>query len=119
VHLSPARSERAVEANLGADGRIVVVGRGSDMSDPATTSSNALTETLGDVPVLVRVEVGVVEMRAREWSALAPGDVVTLGRNVADPVSLRAGGVEIARGELVEIEGEVGVRILSLSKDPA
>ena len=45
--------------------------------------------------------------------ALASGDVVTLGRRVADPVVLRAGGVEIARGELIQIEGEVGVRILT------
>jgi flagellar motor switch/type III secretory pathway protein FliN len=37
--------------------------------------------------------------------------VVQSGRRLEDPVILRAGGREIARGELVDIEGELGVRI--------
>mgnify|MGYP000459228911 CR=1 FL=1 len=39
------------------------------------------------------------------------GDVITLARRVGEPVVLRVAGVEVARGELVEVEGEVGVRI--------
>lgn len=69
-------------------------------------------EVLEDAPVVVRVELGVVEMKARDWAHLSPGDVVTLGRKLGDPAVLRIGGVEVARGELVQVDGEVGVRIL-------
>ena len=80
------------------------------MSDQA--KSGALVEAVGEVPVVVRVEIGVAEMRAREWAALGRGDVIALGRKIGEPVTLRVGGVAVAKGELVEIEGEVGVRIL-------
>ncbi len=73
----------------------------------------ATLEALEDAPVVVRVEIGVVEMKASAWADLAPGDVVTLGRKIGDPVVLRAGGVAVARGELVVVDGECGVRILS------
>lgn len=79
------------------------------MSEPP----NATLEVLEDAPVVVRVELGAVEMKAREWAALAPGDVVPLGRKLGDPASLRVGGVEVARGELVQVDGEYGVRILT------
>ena len=51
-------------------------------------------------------------MPAREWASLGEGDVVALGRRVGEAVTLRVGGVPVARGDLVEIEGEVGVRIV-------
>jgi flagellar motor switch/type III secretory pathway protein FliN len=83
------------------------------MGDGESNVREAMARALGDVPVVVRVEIGAAEMPAREWAALGKGDVIALGAKVADPVLLRVGGVEIARGELVEIDGEVGVRILS------
>jgi flagellar motor switch/type III secretory pathway protein FliN len=70
-----------------------------------------LEQVVGETPVVVRLELGVVEMSAAEWAALRPGDVLASGRRLDEGVSLRTGGREIARGELVEIEGEIGVRI--------
>jgi flagellar motor switch/type III secretory pathway protein FliN len=59
-------------------------------------------------------------MSAAEWAALRPGDVVQSGRRIDHAVILRTGGREIARGELVDIEGEIGVRItqVGLAKAP-
>lgn len=73
----------------------------------------ALIESIGDVPVVVRVEIGEATLPARDWASLAPGDVVTLGRRVGEHVLLRIGGVPVARGELVDVEGEVGVRVVA------
>jgi flagellar motor switch/type III secretory pathway protein FliN len=80
------------------------------MEERAT--GDALVEAIGEVPVIVRVEVGVAEMPAREWASLGRGDVIALGSRIADPVTLRVGTRVVARGELVDIEGEVGVRIV-------
>jgi flagellar motor switch protein FliN/FliY len=77
-----------------------------------TAEPNATLEVLEDAPVVVRVELGAVEMKAREWAALASGDVIALGRPLGAPAILRVGGVEVARGELVQVDGEYGVRIL-------
>lgn len=75
-------------------------------SEPAT-----LTKAVLDAPLVVRVELGSISMAAREWAALRPGDVLGTGRRIAEPVLLRAGGRVLATGELVNIEGELGVRI--------
>ncbi len=79
------------------------------MTDP--DGESALLNAVGDVPVVVRVEIGEVTMAAREWAGLGLGDVVTLGRRMGDRVLLRVGGVPVARGELVNVDGEIGVRI--------
>jgi flagellar motor switch/type III secretory pathway protein FliN len=118
-----ATSERGLSAELGEDGRLMlrsdrVASHPWDHQpnvlhgEPMPGESNPTLEAIEDAPVVVRVELGAVEMKAREWANLAPGDVVTLGRKLGDPAVLRVGGVEIARGELVQVDGEYGVRIL-------
>lgn len=71
-------------------------------------------DAIADAPVLVRVEVGSVTMSAREWVGLAPGDVVGTGTPMQQPVVLRVAGQQVAEGELVNIDGELGVRITKL-----
>jgi flagellar motor switch/type III secretory pathway protein FliN len=123
VALVPPRGERGIAADLAADGRLVVRGLlethpwERPMSSDERASDAATTiEVLEDAPVVVRVELGVVEMKAREWAALGTGDVVSLGRKIGDPAILRVGGVELARGELVQVEGEMAVRIVAREK---
>lgn len=79
----------------------------------AASNANPTLEVLDDVPIVVRVELGAVEMKAREWAELSAGDVIPLGRKLGDPAILRVSGVEVARGELVQVDGEYGVRILA------
>jgi flagellar motor switch protein FliM len=73
--------------------------------------STATSDVVLDAPLVVRVELGAVTLTAREWAALRPGDVIELGRRVSEPVVLRIAGILVAQGELVDIEGELGVRI--------
>ena len=80
---------------------------------PADEAATTTIESLEHAPVVVRVELGTVEMKAHEWAELGPGDVIALGRRIGDPAILRVGGVELARGELVQVDGEYGVRILA------
>jgi flagellar motor switch/type III secretory pathway protein FliN len=118
VALVAPTSERGLSADLAEGGRLVV--RGLLESHPwieersmTSDATRTTLEVLEDAPVIVRVELGSVEMKAREWAELAPGDVVALGRRVGDPAILRVGGVELARGELVQVDGEYGVRIVA------
>lgn len=117
------RSEAGLSARL-VDGARVVVGgserapwsepHGRPEDDMDGETADAPLLAVEDAPLVVRVEVGTARLSAREWSAVSEGDVLTLDRRLADPVSLRVGGVEIARGELVDVDGELGVRVTSL-----
>jgi len=84
-------------------------GGGGGMSG---TSDGA--ELLGDVPLQLTVELARLPMTADAVVALRVGQVVDLQRTATEPVELSVNGKVVARGELVEIEGQLGVRVQSL-----
>ena len=66
---------------------------------------------LEDVPVELAVEIGRTQMTIGETLALGPGSIVTLNRLAGEPVDLLVNGTPIARGEVVVIDEEFGLRI--------
>ncbi|MCB9654312.1 MAG: FliM/FliN family flagellar motor switch protein [Deltaproteobacteria bacterium] len=72
---------------------------------------------LGDIPVSVSVELGRVRLTADEVIRLRAGMIIELGQTPNDPVDLVVNGRLVARGELVEIQGQLGVKILHMTKD--
>jgi flagellar motor switch/type III secretory pathway protein FliN len=84
------------------------------MTDSEEKVRHAVTTAALDAPLIVRIEMGAVTLPARQWAEVAPGDVLRTGRRIADPVTLRVAGHSVARGELVNVEGELGVRIREL-----
>ena len=68
-------------------------------------------ERLYDVPVELAVEIGRTQMTIREALALGPGSIVTLQRLAGEPVDLLVNGKPIARGEVVVIDEEFGLRV--------
>lgn len=85
------------------------------MAESDDTGVDTLGEAALDAPVVVRVELGSVTLSARQWAELEPGDVIETGRRIGEPVVLRVAGRTLARGELVNVEGELGVRIRELA----
>jgi len=57
------------------------------------------------------VEIGRTHMTIRETLALGPGSIVTLNRLAGEPVDLLVNGKPIARGEVVVIDEEFGLRV--------
>lgn len=74
-----------------------------------------LTRLPDDAPIELCVELARFTLRLDALSALRPGQVLSSGSAIGEHVTLTAGGTALARGELVDIEGEVGVRILELA----
>ena len=112
-------SERGICAMFQADGRLVLGGaiearQSVEPGKPTANDGETLTDILLETPVVVRVELGAVSMSAREWARLGPGDVIETGQRIAEPVVLRIAGREVGRGELVNVDGQVGVRIQKL-----
>lgn len=70
---------------------------------------------IASLPVELSIELARVETSVGELAALVPGAVLATSRAPSGQVVLRAHGAAIARGELVEIDGELGVRITEVS----
>jgi len=88
-----------------------------DLAPPAPAPDAATTDALlRELPVEVVCELGRVTMTGRELLELRPGAVLPVGRPLAGPVDLTVGGRIVARGELVDVEGEIGVRILQVNE---
>ena len=67
-----------------------------------------------DIPLHVAVELARVAVTAEEVVALREGQVIVTGKSPGDRVELTVNGKVVAHGELVEVEGQLGVRIESL-----
>lgn len=69
---------------------------------------------LGDVEMSVTVELGRVRLPLRELLRLQEGSVVELERLAGAPVDVLANGTPIARGDVVVVGDELGVRVSEL-----
>ena len=90
-------------------GALVPAPEATHMTTPSTGA-----DLLADATLPATVELGRLLLAAEELAALTPGDTLLLGRPLASPLDLVVGGKVIARGELVEVEGELGFRVTTL-----
>jgi len=73
-------------------------------------------ELLLDVELEASLRFGSREMPLGEILDLGPGDVVELDRHVADPVDLIVGDKIVARGEVVLVNGNFGLRVTEVAE---
>ena len=66
----------------------------------------------------ITVQLGTTRMSLRQLGELAIGQIVPLGRPLAGPYEVRAAGRVVGQGELVDIDGELGVRIVTIADQP-
>jgi flagellar motor switch protein FliN/FliY len=71
-------------------------------------------KTLGDIPVLVTVELGRTQMTLRKVLELQEGSVIELDRLAGEPLDLKVGGQLIAQGEVVAVDDYYGLRITNV-----
>jgi flagellar motor switch protein FliN/FliY len=83
----------------------------------ATTPNDARLEAVLDVDLPLIVRFGVTSLPLRTLSSLGSGSVVELNRAPEDPVDLLVGDRVIARGEVVVVDGQYGVRVTELLTD--
>jgi len=72
-------------------------------------------ELLLDIELEATLRFGCREMPLGEILDLGPGDVVQLDRHVADPVDLIVGDKIVARGEVVLVNGNFGLRVTEVA----
>jgi flagellar motor switch protein FliM len=73
------------------------------------------SDLMNDIPLQISVELARLTITAEEVVAMKVGQVFDLSRTAGDPLELSVNGRVVARGELVEIDGNLGVRIVTLA----
>ena len=140
VTLEPARGVPSADSVTGRDsgsgadrtgsglgGELVVLAGAVGVAIASDATGQVVAEvTTGYVPremalpddahVELTVGLGTTQLSLRQVFELAVGQVVPLGRPLAGPFEIRAAGKLVGRGELVDVDGELGVRVVSLEE---
>jgi flagellar motor switch protein FliN/FliY len=92
-------------------------GAGADSgarAQPGTGGAAWGIDMLRDVEMEVTCELGRTRMTVRQLLALAPGDVVELDRLAGSPADLLVNGTLLARGEVVVVDENFGLRVTEI-----
>ena len=79
------------------------------------TGTSRTLDLLLDVALPVSVSFGKTSLQIREVLKLNTGSVVELDRLVSEPVEVIVNNCVIARGEVVVVDGNYGVRVIHLA----
>jgi flagellar motor switch protein FliN len=101
----------AVEAPAPVEVEVDPAGEQLQPSAAASEHSDADLARLHAVPVELAVEIGRTRMTIGDTLGLGPGSIITLNRMAGEPVDLLVNGRPIARGEVVVIDEEFGLRV--------
>jgi flagellar motor switch protein FliN/FliY len=71
-------------------------------------------EVLLDIPLQVVVELGHTEMPIQKILDLGPGSVIELNRLAGEPINILVNGKLVARGEVVVVDENFGVKITNI-----
>lgn len=80
-----------------------------------SNESSEMVELMDDIPLHLSVEMARLPMLAHEVVQMKVGQVLELNRGVGEAVDLAVNGKVVGRGELVEVDGQLGVRITQLA----
>ena len=86
---------------------------------PVSLPATRGIEMLHGVDLEVSVELGRTRMTVRDLLALSPGEVLELDRAAGSPADLLVNGRLIARGEVVVVEEDFGLRITEIVDESA
>jgi flagellar motor switch protein FliN/FliY len=84
------------------------------LQEPAGGKSPQNIDLLMDVDLPVSIELGRTKMSIADILALGPGSVVELNKLAGEPVDLMVNNKMVARGEVVVVDENFGLRITQL-----
>ncbi len=91
---------------------------GDDNLFPDVNQEKTPLHRVIDVPLAVTIRFGQRHLSVRELLELSTGSLVELDRQVEEPVDLMLGERVVARGEVVIIDGNYGMRVTEVIEMP-
>lgn len=85
--------------------------QGPEPPGARVTARPATMDRVIDVPLAVTIRFGQRQLTLRELLELGTGSLLELDRQVEEPVDLMLGERVIARGEVVIVDGNYGMRV--------
>jgi flagellar motor switch protein FliN/FliY len=111
--------EHPVDAGMAIDAEFTADPAGGQLqATPGAPAGDADLARLHAVPVELAVEIGRTRMTIGDALGLGPGSIITLNRMAGEPVDLLVNGRPIARGEVVVIDEEFGLRVTEVVGSP-
>ncbi len=89
--------------------------RFGQISPTAVTGEQSSIDLILDVSLDLSVELGRTNIPVRDVLQLGPGSVIELDKLAGEPVDIMINGKLIARGEVVVIDENFGVRITEIA----
>ena len=89
-----------------------------DASENAPTGSPVINKDIslvGHVPVTLTAMIGSVSISIEKLFSLKKGEVLEMNESLDMPITLQLNGKPVARGELVAVEDNFGIRITELA----
>lgn len=86
----------------------------SEISEKQSTHVPSSIELLKDVPLTVTAELGRTKMMVKDILKFGVGSVIELEKEAGEPVDILVNSKLIAKGEVVEVDGNFGVRIIEV-----
>jgi len=83
---------------------------------PGVPTQRASLNVLYDVEMTLTAELGRTKLPVRQVLELTPGAVLELDRAAGSPADVMVNGRLIARGEVVVIDEEFGIRITEIAR---
>jgi flagellar motor switch protein FliN/FliY len=87
---------------------------GADQEAPAHDPAPSRLDLILDISLPVTVELGRARMRIQDILKLGPGSIIELEKSAGDPVELYVNDRAIAKGEVVVIDENFGIRLTSI-----
>lgn len=88
-----------------------------DMETSAPTASNSV-KFLFDVPMTVEAILGSTEISIKDVLEIGPGSVVELDKAYGEPVDIFLNGRLVARGDVVIVGEQFGVKVTEILVSP-
>jgi flagellar motor switch protein FliN/FliY len=110
-------SQSAIVTGAQAGDVSVVVTYSTPVSTPSKAPAGETIRRLNDVEMTVTAELGRARLTVRDILGMVPGKVVELDKIAGSPIDLLVNGKLVARGEVVVIDEEFGVRVTEIVGD--
>lgn len=110
----PAEESNTRPEDINFGGSDVAKAEFQQLSQPAGAGEPRNIEMLQDVNLPVSIELGRTRMTVSDILSLGPGSVVELNKLAGEPVDVLVNAKPVARGEVVVIDENFGVRVTQL-----
>jgi len=87
----------------------------AEVTKPQANTQNTHAPSINELPVHLTFEVGRKELSLSELKGIDQGYSFELESPTAKPVTIRANGTPVGFGELLDVAGKVGVRVIEFT----